>query len=339
LILHRRTRSIAEGGVKLASFAFMGEERIGLALTEDTLIDLADAARHVGRGPDEIPRDMIDLIERGDEGHALLQDLADALRRAPDHFAWIDAAHVDWRPPVRRPSKILGIAMNNSASDARKISAPDHPLFFMKPASCLIGHKQPIEVRDYYGSVHPEPELGVVIGKACRDVSEADAMDVVYGYTIFNDMTGNGMRAEDMVHYYALYPRKDDPDQVERREQHLSYTARYKGTDTFGPMGPYLVTKDAIPDPHKLDVRCWHKDELIAEDSTAFYTYSIPQVIAFVTRFHSLWPGDVISMGTAFRPGAARRPLHTANVTALGGPVRVEISGLGVLENPVVKTD
>ena len=112
---------------------------------------------------------------------------------------------------------------------------------------------------------------------------------------------------------------------------------RAKASDTFGPMGPYLVTKDAIPDPHALDVRCWHRDELIAEDSTAFYTWSIGQVIAWVTQFHSLWPGDVISMGTAFRPGAARRPLHTADLT-LGGPVRIEISGLGVLENPVVRT-
>lgn len=324
--------------MQLASFAFQGEERIGIALSDDTLVDLTDAAAHVGRGPDDIPRDMIGLIESGAEGLSLLQDVGDALRHAPDRFGWIDALHVDWRPPVRRPAKIIGVAMNNSASDARKISAPKHPMFFLKPASCLIGHKQAIEVRDYYGSVHPEPELGVVIGRTCRDVSEAEAMDCVYGYTIFNDITGNGMRAEDMVHYYALYADPNDPSKVEKREQHLSYTARYKGSDTFGPMGPYLVTKDAVPDPHGLDVRCWHKDDLIAEDSTAFYTYSIPQVIAFVTKFHSLWPGDVISMGTAFRPGAARRPLHTANLTALGGPVRIEISGLGVLENPVVKT-
>jgi len=333
-----RRRVEGESQVKLASFAFQGKERIGVAISDDTLVDLADAAAHVGRGPDDAPADMIALIESGDAGQSLLTDIADGLSHAPDHFSWIDAGHVEWRPPVRRPSKIVGIAMNNSASDARKISAPDHPLMFLKPASCLIGHGQAIEARAYYGSVHPEPELGVVIGKTCRDVKAENAMECVYGYTIFNDMTGNGMRAEDMVHYWALYPSKDDPNQVEKREQHLSYTARYKGSDTFGPMGPYLVTKDEVPDPHALEVRCWHKDDLIAEDSTAFYTYSIPQVIEFVTRYHSLWPGDVISMGTAFRPGGARRPLHTANVTALGGPVRVEITGLGVLENPVLQT-
>ena len=96
------------------------------------------------------------------------------------------------------------------------------------------------------------------------------------------------------------------------------------------------MTKDDIPDPHTLDVLCWHKDDLIAEDSTAYYTYSVPRAIEFITKYHSLWPGDVISMGTAFRPGkTGQRSLHTANVTALGGPVRVTISGIGTLENPV----
>jgi 2-keto-4-pentenoate hydratase/2-oxohepta-3-ene-1,7-dioic acid hydratase in catechol pathway len=183
--------------------------------------------------------------------------------------------------------------------------------------------------------VHPEPELAVIIGKHCRAVPAEKANDVVYGYSIINDMTGNAMRAEDRVHYYALYPRKDDPTQVERVEQHLSYAARYKGADTFAPLGPWLVTRDEVPDAHALSVRCWHKDELIADDSTAFYKYPVPQAIAFVTRFHSLWPGDVIAMGTAFRPGGAKRSLHTADVTKYGGPLRVEISSLGTLENPV----
>ena len=70
--------------------------------------------------------------------------------------------------------------------------------------------------------------------------------------------------------------------------------------------------------------------------TTSYYSYPVPQTIAFITRYHSLWPGDVISMGTAFRPGkTGRRSLHTANITELGGPVRVSITGLGVLENPV----
>jgi 2,4-didehydro-3-deoxy-L-rhamnonate hydrolase len=319
--------------MKLASFHWNGRDRIGFALNETQIADLGEIATAMGK---TAPADMLALIETGEAGEKLLREAKDYAARNADKITKIPLADITWHPPVRRPSKICGIALNNSASDDRKISSPNHPLFFLKPASCLVGHKQPIEVYDYYGSVHPEPELAVIIGKSCRNVSAADAMSVVYGYSILNDMTGNGMRAQDMVHYYALYPSKEDPSKVEKREQHLSYTARYKGSDTFGPFGPYIVTKDELPDPHKLDVLCWHKDDLIAEDSTAFYTYSVPRAIEFITKFHSLWPGDVISMGTAFRPGkTGQRSLHTANITALGGPVRVSISGIGVLENPV----
>jgi 2-keto-4-pentenoate hydratase/2-oxohepta-3-ene-1,7-dioic acid hydratase in catechol pathway len=320
--------------MRLASFRWGGTDRIGFAMDEDHLADLAEVAAAMGAAAP--PAHMIALIEAGAAGRALL---ADAARFAADHPGSVTAiptVDIQWHPPVRRPAKICGIAMNNSASDARKISAPDHPLFFLKPASCLVGHGEAIEVFDDYGSVHPEPELAVIVGRACRRVPANEAMSVVYGYSIMNDMTGNAMRAADMVHYKALYPRKDDPTKVEEREQHLSYAARYKGSDTFGPLGPWLVTADEVPDPHALEVRCWHKDDLVAEDSTAFYTYSVPEVIAFITRFHSLWPGDVISMGTAFRPGqGGQRSLHTANVTALGGPVSVAITGLGTLRNPV----
>ena len=320
--------------MKLLSFQWAGRDRIGFALDDKTVVDLAEVAAAMGRPP--IASDMLALIEAGESGTAWLGEARAFVRDNPSAVKAIDASDIIWHPPVRRPSKICGVALNNSASNDRKISAPDHPLFFLKPASCLVGHNQPIEVYGYYGSVHPEPELAVIIGKTCRHVRAQDALDVVYGYSIMNDMTGNGMRAQDMVHYYALYPSKEDPDKVERREQHLSYTARYKGSDGFGPFGPYLVTRDEVPDPHVLEVKCWHKDELIAEDSTQYYTYSVAEVIAFITRYHSLWPGDVISMGTAFRPGkTGRRSLHTANITAFGGPVSVSIGGLGTLVNPV----
>ena len=155
----------------------------------------------------------------------------------PDQTKLIPLAAVTWYPPVRNPGKICGVAMNNSASNERKISAPDHPAFFLKPASCLAGHRQAIRIRPYYGSVHPEPELCVIIGRETRDVPAVDAIDSVFGYSIFNDITGNGMRAEDMFHYWALYAKKDSPDETERIEQHLSYAGRYKGCDTFGCLG------------------------------------------------------------------------------------------------------
>ena len=141
----------------------------------------------------------------------------------------IPVQEVTWRPSVPSPGKICGIAMNNSASNERKISAPAHPAFFLKPASCLIGHNQPIRIRPYYGSVHPEPELSVIIGEETRDIPASKALDAVFGYSIFNDITGNGMRAEDMFEYWAIYAKKDKPDETERVKQRLSYAGRYKG--------------------------------------------------------------------------------------------------------------
>jgi 2-keto-4-pentenoate hydratase/2-oxohepta-3-ene-1,7-dioic acid hydratase in catechol pathway len=223
--------------------------------------------------------------------------------------------------------------MNNSASNERKIRAPNHPAFFLKPSSCLVGHNQPIRVHDYYGSTHPEPELAVIIGRRAREVSPAEAPDAVFGYAIFNDITSNGMRAEDLFHYYALYASKENPDKLERVEQHLSYAGRYKGSDTFGPMGPWLVTKDVVSNPDDLDVTCRVAGELVAEDSTRYFNYNVAAVVSFISRFQTLEPGDVISTGTPAGVGVARRP---ARFLRPGDEVVVRISGIGELRNGVV---
>jgi 2-keto-4-pentenoate hydratase/2-oxohepta-3-ene-1,7-dioic acid hydratase in catechol pathway len=175
-----------------------------------------------------------------------------------------------------------------------------------------------------------------VIGRQMRDVPAAEALDYVYGYTIFDDVTGNGMRNEDRFHYYALYQKKDNPNETERVEQHLSYAGRYKGSDTFGVMGPWLVTKDAIPNPDDLGVQCKVGGEVIAEDSTRYYNYKVAEVLSFISYFHTLFAGDVVSLGTAFKPGATRKSIHTSNFQNVAGPVEITIEGLGTQESPVV---
>lgn len=309
--------------MKLANFYYKGQDRLGVALDDDYILDLTASG---------LPSTMRALIEMGEAGLATIREV---LQEA-DPAAKISMAAIEWHPPVREPRKILCVAMNNSSSNARKISAPTHPLYFNKPASSLIGHQQPIIVRDYYGSVHPEPELAVIIGQKAKHLSAENAMDAVYGYSVFNDVTGNGMRGEDRVHYLALYASPDDPNKLEKREQHLSYAARYKGTDTFGPLGPWLVTKDAVPKPDDLDVTCTFGDEIIAQDSTKYYNHPVAQTLAFLSRFHTLLPGDVISMGTAFKASPnSKRSLHLANLNKYQKPVSITITGLGTLINPV----
>lgn len=247
----------------------------------------------------------------------------------------VDQSNVSWQPPIRRPGKICGVAMNNSASNERKISAPDHPAFFLKPASCLVGHNDIIRIRSYYGSAHPEPELAVVIGLKTRDIDADDAMERVFGYSIFNDITGNGMRADDLFHYWALYTDPNNPDKLSRREQHLSYAARYKGTDTFGCMGPTIVTADEIADPDNLAVQCRVAGEIVAEDNTRYYNYKVAELISYISQYMTLEPGDVISCGTAFKPAKGRKSIHHANFQHVPGPVEVSIEGLGTLHNEV----
>ena len=316
--------------MKLASVTYKNADIVAAELAGE----LVDVNRLL---PASTPlKDMLEVI-RG--GAPLLQRLGAALanaRAGSSAVPRIPLADVAWHPPVRQPGKICAVAMNNSASNERKVSAPDHPAFFLKPASCLIGHLEPIRIRRYYGSVHPEPELAAVIGRRTRDVPARDVLDAIFGYTIFNDITGNGMRAEDRFHYWAVYARKDRPNETERVEQHLSYAGRYKGTDTFGAMGPWLVTSDEIINPDDLAVHCKVAGETVAEDSTRYYNYKVAEVVSFISQFHTLHPGDVVSFGTAFKPAVNRKSIHHANFQTVSGPVEITIDGLGTQRNPVV---
>lgn len=323
--------------MKLASFHFEGIDRIGCAIDDHHVIDFAQAAQaRDGTEASTLPATMLDLVSAGDKGLQEATTLLSYAEANPDLVPRISTNDIQWHPPVRRPGKTCCVAMNNSASDDRKVSAPDHPMFFLKPSTCLIGHNEPIKVREHYGRLHPEPELGVIIGKGGKDLDPATAYENVFGYTILNDITGNDMRSQDRVHYYALYPSPDNPDEVTKVEQHLSYTARYKGTDTFGPCGPWLVTKDDVQDPHNLDVSCSVGGDTLTEDNTRYYTYTVPEILAFISRFLTLEAGDMISMGTAFRASKkGGRPLHTGDLSRLDGPVEVSISSLGTLSNSV----
>lgn len=304
--------------MKLGSYVYRGRARTGVLDDHGTMVEIAGGLT------------MQDLVRMGPKAADYLTEAAES----NDRERTTESEDIEWLPAIPRPGKILGVAMNNSASNERKISAPDHPAFFLKPSSCLVAHLQPIRIRPYFGSVHPEPELAVIIGSTTKDVDAADALASVFGYTIMNDVTGNAMRADDLFHYWALY-RDDDTGQLQRREQHLSYAARYKGSDTFGCLGPAIVTADEIPDPDDLRVECRVGGELVAEDSTRYYNFRVAELVSYISQFMTLDPGDVISCGTAFRPSAERKSIHQANFQLVPGPVEVSIEGLGTLTNPV----
>lgn len=324
--------------MKLASFRFQGSDRAGVALDNETLLDLADAFKLAG-AVGEAPRSILDLIEAGPQ--ALMQvERGVAVARTSDRgtqtqVSLFPRASLQWHAPVRRPSKICCLALNNSANADRILSGPKHPAMFIKPSSALAGHGEAIVCQPHYGRTHPEPELAVVIGRRARNVRAADAYAHVFGYTIHNDITSPTMRTEDTFHYRAIYPAPDQPDGVRHVETWVSYPGRYKCSDTFAPMGPWVVTADEIPDPHRLAVRCRHGERLITEDSTANLLYKIPEVIEFLSGYMTLLPGDIISMGTALAASARGGAIQNVDLNVLGGSVSIEIEGLGRLDNPV----
>lgn len=321
--------------MKLASFRAANLDRIGVLLDEGDLIDLCSALRHYGVPEADLPRTLLELIESERVTLATVRAAVDCAIAAPRIVERFAQSAVSWQPPVRRPSKICCLALNNSANSDRILRGPRHPAMFTKPASALVGHGGAIECKPQYGRTHPEPELAVVIGKIAKSIRAADAYDHVFGYTIHNDITSPTMRGEDTFQYRAIHPKGDDPGQIEYVDTWVSYPGRYKCTDTFACMGPWLVTRDEIPDPHALVVRCLHKERLVTEDTTANLTHKVPEVLAFLSDYLTLWPGDIVSMGTALAKSSGGGAIQNVDLNKLGGPVSVSIERIGTLTNSV----
>lgn len=323
--------------MKLASFWAAGRDRIGFEDADGNVVDIAAAAARQDMPQlAEIRGDLLPLLETEHaswwsalrELHALYgSGQRAALRFAPGEIVW--------HPPVRRPSKLCCLALNNSANSERILSGPKHPAMFVKPWTAMMGHRGALQIRAAYGRVHPEPELAAVIGRQARDVPASAAMAHVFGYTIHNDFTSPTMRAEDTFHYRAIHPAADNPEQIEYVDTHVSYPGRYKCSDTFSAVGPWLVSADDIADPHALDVSCSHDGRLITQDNTENLFYKLPQVIEFLSSYMTLMPGDIISLGTALRRSGGGMAVQNVDLAKLGGEVSVTIAGLGALSNLV----
>ncbi len=244
-------------------------------------------------------------------------------------------ASLSWLPPVRRPGKVLCVALNNSANPDRIMRGPSTPAMFVKPSSSLVGHGRPIVVKEAYGRVHPEPELAVVIGRGGADIAVEDALAHVFGYTIINDLTSPTMRDADTFHYRAIHPDPDSADGIRYVDSWVSYPARYKGSDTFGPLGPWVSTREEIPDPHALRITCTHDGALVTDDNTANLRFSVAEVISFASEYLTLEAGDVIAMGTALKRSARGGAVQNVDLARRGGVIEVSIEGIGTLSNPV----
>ena len=225
-----------------------------------------------------------------------------------------DPGDVVWLPPVASFSKMIGLALNYSDHAAElNLQLPPNPILFNKNPNTLIGHRGKVVAPKNVEYMHYENELVVVVGQRCRRVKAEHARRVILGYTIGNDVT-----VRDFVQNFYRPPVKA------------------KGFDTFGPLGPWLVTADEIPDDGNLDVRTYvnpagrdaSSGELRQQGNTRDFIYSVPELIEYITEFMTLEPGDMIWTGT---------PKGISHVHP-GDVMRLEIEGIGVLENEVVES-
>ncbi|GIV69975.1 fumarylacetoacetate hydrolase family protein [Caldilinea sp.] len=198
------------------------------------------------------------------------------------------------------PSKIACVG-RNYAEHAAELGneVPPEPLIFLKPPSSVIGPDQPVIYPSSSERVDHEAELAVVIGRRCRNVAEADALQYVFGYTVANDVTARDLQKKD------------------------GQWTRAKGFDTFAPIGPWI---DTTFDPTDRTVRCLVNGEVRQQGATSWMIYSIPRIIAHIARFMTLEPGDVILTGTPSGVGPVKP----------GDVMTVEVEGLGAIRNPVV---
>lgn len=205
-------------------------------------------------------------------------------------------------PPVV-PHSVIGLALNFADHAAElEMKTPEEPALFFKPPNTWIGHRAPVIYPAGVQYMHYEVELAVVIGQRCRRVRTGDALSVVRGYTIANDVT-----VRDFVRNFYRPP------------------VRAKGWDTFCPLGPYLV-EDEISDPHNLELRAYVNNELRQSANTRDLLHNVPAIIEFITSFMTLEAGDILLTGT---------PKGLSHVYP-GDIMRLEIDGIGALENHVV---
>lgn len=286
--------------MKLATFSHDGETRIGVvvdAAANGALVDLRAAAP-------SLPPEMAAFLATGDAGRAAAESaVAEGGHRLP-------LASVTLQAPVLRPGKYLGVGLNfRDHIRERNLQVPEHLMIFNKQVTCVNRTNAPVHMPKISDQLDYEGELALVIGRRCRHVSRADAPQVIAGYTIVNDISVRDVQGQS-------------------RTMTLG-----KSYDTHGPMGPWIVTADAIGDPHALDSKTWVNDELRQDTNTRELIFDCYAIVEELSRICTLEPGDVVATGTS---GGTANGTDPPRWLRVGDTVRVEIAAIGRLENTII---
>jgi 2,4-didehydro-3-deoxy-L-rhamnonate hydrolase len=270
--------------MKLFKFGRAGKEKCGVVINGE----LFSAAR-LFKDYDE------KFFEKGG-----LERLQAEILRGSDKLTKIpNSDKIRFGAPVARPSKIVCIGLNYAKHAAESgMQVPTEPVVFFKSTTALCGPNDDLIIPRNSKKTDWEVELAVIIGKKASYVEESQAMDYVAGYALHND-----------------YSEREF--QLERGGQWV----KGKSNDTFAPLGPYLVTKDELPDPHNLNMWLTVNGVKLQDSNTNDMIFNIPHIVAYLSQFMTLLPGDVISTGTPFGVGLGLKPqrfLKARDVVELG---------------------
>lgn len=283
--------------MKLARFTHHGATRIGKVVSQGMGGGVIDCSTVTGPGAS-----MKAVLDRWDELRPALEAL--------DGMA-ISLGDVALEAPIDDPRKFLAIGMNYEKhaqeAEAAGIKRPTSQLWFNKQVQCINGPYAPVDLPLVSDKLDYEAELAVVIGKRCRRVSRESARSVIAGYMVCNDVS------------------------VRDWQQRSPTFTLGKSFDTHGPIGPWITTDDEVADPHALEMWLTVNGEERQRTSTGDMIYDIYDQIAYLTQVMTLEPGDILATGTP--SGVA---IVTGNFLKVGDVVRVEISGLGHIENTIV---
>jgi acylpyruvate hydrolase len=307
--------------MRFVTFIHENVSKIGVMLDEHQVVDLNAGYQKWRQTQGDshvhpLAPDLKHLLAQGEQSLVYVQDILQlAMEQQKGQHAdpWIfSLADVRLRAPIPNPQKIVAIGQNYRDHCAEQgVEPPKSPIIFAKFPTAIVGPEESVTWDpDLTKQVDYEAELAVVIGKVARNVSQDCAFDYVAGYMNANDVSARDLQFGDRQ------------------------WVRGKSLDSFCPTGPYLVTKDAIADPHALPIRAILNGKVMQDSNTSNLIFPIPYLIEFITRAFTLLPGDIILTGTPPGVGVFRDPKV---LLAPGDTITIEVEGLGTLTNPIVE--
>jgi 2-keto-4-pentenoate hydratase/2-oxohepta-3-ene-1,7-dioic acid hydratase in catechol pathway len=290
--------------VKIARFQNKGKEHYGV-IQNDRLWSLDALPKSFNRN---LPRKIEDFISN-QTAQKTAEKLFSEAKSSDLNAVSIRLDEARLLAPIASPPKILCLGLNFQTHVIEtNEKRPEEPVVFVKPRTAIVGPNDRIIKRPFVKELDYEGELAIVMGKKAKDVPVSEALNNVFGYTILNDVSARDFQFRS------------------------SQWTLGKGFDTFAPIGPCITTRNQLPDPDNLNIKTWVNSELRQDGNTHDMIFSVAQIVHHLSRVMTLEPCDIIAAGT---PSGVAMAMKTPKWLKADDSVRIEIDGIGTLENTV----